>query len=187
MKFEELYNLISEGKHYETVERGVDPTPEGAKTYTNNDLKGNRYVRFDLGYANDISNDIAKIVYDFIIKTNDDNGYYTEGIKIISYFYDHPLLPAQISYCIIAPIESKELGVLDSFMQDLWEYGLKVNKDKWKSHFSGTLDMYTDRWGQGHFKVSAEDKIYIWEYDPMDEYSTDKETKEVWRDVVGGL
>ena len=47
--------------------------------------------------------------------------------------------------------------------------------------------MYTDRGGEGHLKVSAEDKIYIWEYDPMDKYSTDKETKEVWRDVVGGL
>lgn len=143
MKFEELYNLISEDIN--TVKLGVNPTPEGAKTYTNNELRGNRYLRFDLGY----SETIAKIVYDFIHKTNDDNGYYTEGFRVIAYFYEHPLLSRKIGYCIITPTESEAIGVVDSFMQDLWEYGLKVNKDKWKSHFSGTLDMYTDRWDHG--------------------------------------
>lgn len=182
MKFKKLYNLITE-QNIRIVKRGVDPTPKGAKKIYNSELKGNRYLRFDLGYGEDI----AKIVYDFIRKTDDDLGYYTEGFRVIAYFYDHPLLTAKIGYCIITPTESESIGVIDNFMHDLWEYGLKVNKNKWQSHFSGSLDMHIDLWDHGYFRVRSTDKIYIWEYDPMDKYSTDKETKETWRDIISGL
>lgn len=182
MKFEELYNLISEGRRFDIIKRGIDPTPTGAKKYNSSDLH-NEYLKFDLGY----SRDIAEIVYNFIRKTDNDNGYYTDGFRVIAYFYDHPLLPAQIGYNILTPRESKELGIADVFINDLWEYALKTNKDKWKSHFTGSVDMYADNWDCGFFKVRSTDKIYIWEFDPMDKYSTDKETKDTWRDVVSGL
>jgi len=181
MKFEALHKIVME-KHFETVERGVDPTPEGAKRYNNSDLRSG-YLKFDLGF----NRDIAKIVYDFIHKTNEDNGYYTEGFRVIGYFYDHPLLPAQIGYCILTPKESEELGIADVFINGLWEYALKTNEDKWNSHFSGSVDRYLDRWDYGSFKVRSTDKIYIWEYDPIDKYNVDKDVKDVWRKALDKL
>lgn len=183
MKFEELYNLISEGRHFETVERGVDPTPEGAKIYKNSDLKRNKYLRFDLGY----SPDIAKIVHDFIHKTNEDNGYYRSGFRVIAYHLDHPLLPARVGYCILTSKEDEAIGIADVFLADLWEYALKTNYETWSSHFKNPFYFYENGWDKGYFRARSSDKLYIWEFDPMDKYSTDKETKDAWRDVIDNL
>lgn len=180
MKFSELYSLSED---INMVKLGIDPTPKGAKTYTNNELRGNKYLRFDLGY----SESIAKIVYDFIHKTNEDNGYYDARFRVIAYFYDHPLLSRKIGYCIITPTENEALEITNVFLTDLWEHALKTNKDKWKKHFTNPLYFYINGWDHGYFRVNAKDKIYIWEYDPMDKYTTDKETKEDWRDILTNL
>lgn len=176
MMFEALHKTILE-KHFETIERGVDPTPEGAKTYKNSDLKGNRYLRFDLGY----SQDIAKIVYDFIHKTNEDNGYYDAGFRVIAYHLDHPLLPARVGYGIITPTENEALEITNVFLTDLWEYALQTNKEEWSSVFKNPFYYYENGWDHGYFRARASDKLYIWEFDPMDKFNVDKDVKDTWR------
>lgn len=172
MKFKELYSLL---ENIKLAEPGKSPVPKGAKVFTNNELK--EYLKFDLGY----SENIAKIVYNFINKFN----YDEEDFKVIAYFLDHPLLSKKIGYYVITPLEGSAIGVIDQFMYDLWKYALETNRKEWRTIFTGSADMYN--WAQGYFRVGIKDKLYVWEYDPMDKYSTDKETKETWRDIVGNL
>lgn len=172
MKFDELYNLSEEIKY---AESGKSPIPPGARAYTSDELK--EYLKFDLGF----NDNIARIVYDFIHKYNYDEA----DFKVISYFLDHPLLSKKIGYYIITPRMGGGIGMIDEFMRDLWKYALETNYKEWRTIFTGSEDMYD--WSEGRFRSGAKDKLYVWEYDPMDIYTTDKETKEDWRGILTNL
>lgn len=173
MKFDELYSLLTEEIKY--AESGKSPIPSGARAYTNDELK--EYLKFDLGF----SDSIAKIVYDFIYKYSYDEA----DFKVVCWFLDHPLLSKKIGYYIITPQEGGEIGIIDQFMYDLWKYALETNRNEWRTIFPGSEDMYD--WSEGRFRSGAKDNLYVWEYDPMEEYTTDKETKDTWRDIITNL
>lgn len=177
MKFNDLYSsLLLEHK----------------QTYTNDELKN--YIRYEL-YA---SEGIAKIANEFIHK----EGFYDLGARVITTRFKYPGKPLTHAYYdVIAPDswadynnkDPKLKNVISRFRDGLWKYGLSKNPKLWSDIMPGG-DSYEGRYSlddfigsPGHYDIVKKAKAIITEYDPMEKYNVDDETKDIWKDVIPNL
>lgn len=178
MKFNTLYNSL---------------LLEHSQTYTNEELKN--YLRYEL-YA---SEGIAKLANEFIHK----EGFYDLGARVITTRFKYPGKPLTHAYYdIIAPDswadytnnDPKFINVFGRFDDGLWKYGLSKNPKLWADimphgdSYEGRNKMENSFIGPpGHYDIAKKVKAIITEYEPMEKYNVDDETKETWKEIVPEL
>lgn len=182
MKFNTLYNsLLLEYKSF----------------ITNNELK--KYLRFEL--ARDER--VAKLMHNFLKQS----GYYSKGARLICdklIVYDKNIKnkithERETAYHIIVPDDKiwDVPGMLRvKLLKELWKYGLKTNSKLWaeavpygsmgmdglnEHDFIGPPGEFDD------YNLARNVKREIWEYDPIEKYDLDDETKEDWRSILPNL